>query len=373
MKIKCEKASFLHGLQAVAKAVSAKNTIYALSGILIIAESDELIFRATNIEMAIEYREKDVTIVEEGSLVVPGRYILEIAKKLPDESLELASEGYTFFIRYGDSEITVNGMDREEFPDLPEVEGEVRGVFPLFRFERDIREVIVAASADESRPLFTGVLFEIDGEEVNFVATDTHRLAMKKSSWLSKGETGKVSIIVPNKILQEIIRLEAEEDSVVEIVVGAKEISFFTADTLFVSRLIEGNFPNYHQVIPAEDRVKAVAEVDAVFLLATLERAFVLSKELVREHIGRVNIALINERLVVDSRSPEMGHIHEEIPVAQQGEDMALIFNARYLLDILRVIDSERIVMRFTGVNTPLLLGRPDDDNYIYLALPLKG
>ena len=180
-------------------------------------------------------------------------------------------------------------------------------------------------------------------------------------------------MIVPNKILQEIIRLEAGDDSLIEIVVGKREISFRFENTLFISRLIEGKFPNYHQVIPSEDKIRAVAEVDAGYLLSTLERAFVLSKELVREHVGRVNIALVNDGLTVDSRSPEMGHIHEEIPVIQQGEDMALIFNARYLLDILRVLDSESIMMRFTGTNTPLLLGRKDDTGYVYLALPLKG
>ena len=373
MKIKCEKANFVRGLQAVAKAVSAKNTIYALSGILLTAKNNELIFNATDIEIAIEYREKDVTVIEEGSLIVPGRYILEIAKKLPDAALELESEGYTFFIRYGSSEITINGMDKEEFPDFPVVDGEVKGVFPLYRFERDIREVAVAASNDETRPLFTGVLFEINGEEINFVATDTHRLAMKRSAWLSKGEKGHVSVIVPNKILQEIIRLEANDDSLIEIVVGSKEISFRYENVLYISRLIEGKFPNYHQVIPAEDRIRSEAEVDAGFLLSTLERAFILSKELVREHVGRVSIALENSVLIVDSRSPEMGHIHEEIPVSQQGDDIALIFNARYLLDILRVLDSDTIMMRFTGVNTPLLLGRKDDSGYVYLALPLKG
>lgn len=373
MKIKCEKANFLRGLQAVAKAVSAKNTIYALSGILITAKDNALIFSATDIEIAIEYKEKNVTVIEEGSLIVPGRYILEIAKKLPDETLELISEGYTFFIRYGASEITVNGMDKDEFPDFPVVDGEVKGVFPLFRFERDIREVAVAASNDESRPLFTGVLFEINGEEINFVATDTHRLAMKKSSWLAKGSQSEASVIVPNKILQEIIRLEANDDSLIEIVVGTKEISFRFENTLFISRLIEGKFPNYHQVIPGEEKVKSVAEVDASYLLSTLERAFILSKELVRENVGRVSIALVNENLIVDSRSPEMGHIHEEIPVLQQGEDIALIFNARYLLDILRILNTDSIIMRFTGTNTPLLLGRKDDAGYVYLALPLKG
>lgn len=374
MKIKCEKSNFLHGLQAVSKAVSAKNTIYALSGILLTATENELIFRATDIEIAIEYREKDVTVLETGSLIVPGRYILDIAKKLPDETLELASEAYTFFIRYGKSEITVNGMDKDEFPDFPTVEGDFKGSFLLNRFKHDVREVAVAASSDESRPLFTGVLFEITGEDINFVATDTHRLAMKKSSWISLGNQGQAAVIVPNKILQELIRLEAsEEDSQMEIVVGEKEISFHFSNTLLISRLIEGKFPNYHQVIPAEEKVKSVAEVDAGFLLSTLERAFILSRELVKEHIGRVSIALTNEVLIVDSRSPEMGHIHEEIPVIQQGEDISLIFNARYLLDILRVIDSSFITMRFTGENTPLLLGRKDDDSYVYLALPLKG
>lgn len=373
MKIKCEKANFLKGLQTVAKAVSAKNTIYALSGILITAKNGELIFSATDIEIAIEYRDKDITVEEEGSLIIPGRYILEIAKKLPEGELELTNEGYTFIIRYGSSEITINGLDKEEFPDFPNVEGDVAGVFSLYRFERDIKEVAVAASADESRPLFTGVLFEIDGESVNFVATDTHRLAMKKSGWTATGKESSASVVVPNKILQEIIRTEIDEDSKLEVVIGAKQISFRHENTLYISRLIEGKFPNYHQVIPEESRVKAVAEVDAFFLLSTLERAFILSKELVREHVGRVSISLSNDNLTVDSRSPEMGHIHEEIPVQQQGEDMALIFNARYLLDILRVIESETIIMKFTGSNTPLVLGRKDDESYVYLALPLKA
>lgn len=373
MKIKCEKTNFLKGLQTVAKAVSAKNTIYALSGILIIAKDQELIFRATDIEIAIEYKDSDITVVEEGSLIIPGRYILEIAKKLPEGEIELTSEGYTFIIRYGSSEITVNGLDKEEFPDFAEVDGDVSGIFSLYRFERDIKEVAVAASADESRPLFTGVLFEIDGENVNFVATDTHRLAMKKSSWVATGKETSISVVVPNKILQEIIRTDMEEDSKLEVVIGMKQISFRYENTLYISRLIEGKFPNYHQVIPEEDRIKSVAEVDASYLLSTLERAFILSKELVREHVGRVSITLANDYLTVDSRSPEMGHIHEEIPVLQQGEDMSLVFNARYLLDILRVIESETILMKFTGSNTPLVLGRKDDESYTYLALPLKA
>lgn len=373
MKIKCEKSNFLKGLQTVAKAVSAKNTIYALSGILMTVKGQEMIFRATDIEIAIEYRDSDLTVMEEGSLIIPGRYILEIAKKLPEGEIELSSEGYTFNIRYGSSEITVNGLDKEEFPDFPVVEGDVAGIFSLYRFEKDIKEVAVAASADESRPLFTGVLFEIDGQNVNFVATDTHRLAMKKSSWVLTGKENSVSVVVPNKILQEIVRNDFEEDSKLEVVIGMKQISFRHENTLYVSRLIEGKFPNYHQVIPEAERIKAVAEVDASYFSATLERAFILSKELVREHVGRVSIALANDMLTVDSRSPEMGHIHEEIPVLQQGEDMSLVFNARYLLDILRVIESETIVMRFTGANTPLVIGRKDDEGYIYLALPLKA
>lgn len=373
MKIKCEKSEFLNGLQTVAKAISTKNTIYALSGILLFVENNELIFRATNIEMAIEYRQKEVTVLEQGSIVVPGRYILEIAKKLPDEMLELASEGYTFFIRYGNSEITVNGLDRDQFPDFPEIEGNYKGFMPLFRFSGDIKEVIVAAGTDESRPLFTGVLFEIDGEELSFVATDTHRLALRKSGWLNKGDEGKIAVIVPNKILQEIVRQEANDDALLEIVIGENEISFKCENKVYISRLIEGKFPNYHQVIPADDRVCSVVEVNASYLLSTLERAFILSRELVREHIGRVSISLVNELMSVDSRSPEVGHIHEEIPVVQQGEDISLIFNARYLLDILRVIETENIIMRFTGVNTPLVLMRKDDDRYLYLALPLKG
>lgn len=373
MKIKCDKNSLVRGLQAVSKAVSVKNTIYALSGILLTAKENELIFSATDIEMAIEYREQDVTIEEEGSLIVPGRYMLEISKKLPETEIELETEGYTLFVRYGNSEITVNGLDKDEFPDFPVVDGIIKGEFRLFRFEEDIREVSIAVGTDESRPLFTGILFEFNGGEVNLVATDTHRLATKKSVWNSEGEGNSASVIVPNKVLQEIIRLEADDDTVIEVIVGKKEICFACDNRTYISRLIEGKFPNYHQVIPAEEKVKATAEVDVSYLLSTLERAFILSKELVKEHVGRINISLINDSLTVESRSPEMGHIHEEIAVAQQGEDISLIFNARYLLDVLRIIDSETAVLKFTGKASPLVIERNDRSGYIYLALPLKG
>lgn len=372
MKIQCQRDTLLKGLQTVFRAVSTKNTYPALSGILLTAKEDALIFQATDMEIAIQYTETDFVLEETGSLVLPGRYSFEIAKKLPDTELSLEVRHQTLVIRYENSEIEINGFDPEEFPALPEVKGNVRGKCNLENLKQILKEVIIAVSMDESRPIFTGILLEIEQERLNFIATDTHRLAFKQSLWQFEGEEEKAAVVIPNKILQEILKLNAEDNPNIEIAVDENQISFSVHDSLFISRLIEGKFPNYHQVIPGDDKVNTKAIVNGHQFLAILERAAVMNRDQSNGRIGKVRLQLAEEKMTVDSHASEIGRIHEEIPIYFEGEELELYLNSRYLLDILKVVDDEEIKIDFTGSLSPLVLRRKNDDSYLYLALPVR-
>ena len=372
MKIKCQRNNLLKGLQTVFRAVSTKNTLPSLSGILLVADKDSLTFQATDMEIAIQYREEDFELEEAGSLVLPGRYFFEIAKKLPDTELSLVVQNHTLMIKYENSEIEINGFDPEEFPVLPQVKGNIRGIFNLETLKQNLREVIIATSLDESRPIFTGILMEIEQERVNFIATDTHRLAFKKSAWEFEGEQEKAAVVIPNKILQEILKLGGEDNPNIKIFVDENQICFSVDSSLFISRLIEGKFPGYQQVIPAEEKIKTRVVVNGNHLLAILERATVMSRDQSGSRIGKVRLQIKGENMVVDSQSLEVGRIHEELPIYFEGEEMELYLNSRYLLDILKVADDDEIMMDLTGSMSPLILRRKDDASYLYLALPVK-
>ncbi|MDO4541618.1 MAG: DNA polymerase III subunit beta [Bacillota bacterium] len=372
MKIKCSKDDLLRGLNSVYRAVSAKNTIYGLGGILLQAEAGEMIYKATDLEIAIEYRDKNIEIEEEGSIIVPGRYFMEIAKRLPDEEILFSTDGYSLYIRYSGSEITVNGYDQEEFPAFPQVTGEVRGSFNLADFQKDIKEVSIAGAYDESRPILTSVLFEIEGPEINMVATDTHRLAVKKTVWQNTGEKENAKALIPARVLREIAKSSLDEDERMEVVIGESQISFSLGNTLFISRLVEGKFPNYQPVIPAEEGFIAKAEISVSHFISTLDRAAVMVKDQAREKAGRVKLTLENENLTVRSHNTDVGKMSEAIPVFQEGQDLELVVNSRYFLEFLAVVDSDTIIIKFTGPSTPIVMIPKDEENYLYLALPLR-
>lgn len=373
MRIKCAKEDLLKGLHSVYRAVSAKNTIYGLGGILLQAQAGEMIYKATDLEIAIEYRDKNIEIEEEGSIIVPGRYFMEIAKRLPDEEITIFTEGYCLYIRYSGSEITVNGYDQEEFPSFPQVTGEVRGAFRLEDFQRDIKEVSIAGAFDESRPILTSVLFEINGPEITMVSTDTHRLALKNTVWQNKGEKETATALIPARVLREIAKSSLDEDEFMEVVIGDSQISLSLGSTLFISRLVEGKFPNYRPVIPDESKFIAQAEVSVSHFISTLDRAAVMVKDQAREKAGKVKLILENENLTVYSHNADVGKISESIPVFQEGEDLELVVNSRYFLELLSVIESDSLVIKFTGSSTPIVMVPKDEENYLYLALPLKS
>lgn len=365
MKIFCSKDALLSGVNAVQRAVSYKNPLPVLQGILIQAENQSLQFAATDLEMGIRC-DVPAQIVEEGTIVVPARLFAEVVRKLPDTTISLEEQGRSIKICYYQSELILNGFDPEEFPLLPDLIEPLSFSLPTLIFKNMIRQTIFSCATEESRPVFNGLLLQIENSTIRLVATDTHRLAYMISE-VTNPEEIRFSGIVPSKTLSEIYRLLKDEDEIVNISYSNNQVVFQFGSIYLVSRLIEGQFPNYKQVIPQTCETKVHLSVKE--FLDAVERASLLSRDKTGANIIRINVE--GNELRIDQTS-ELGKISEQISIEMEGKDVRIAFNAKFLIDALKVIDGEQVLFELSGPFNPGVMRPLDNPNYIYLVLPVR-
>ncbi|AEF92907.1 DNA polymerase III, beta subunit [Desulfotomaculum nigrificans CO-1-SRB] len=363
MKIICTRQNLVQGVTTAQRGVSAKNPLPILSGILFIAKNNSLELHATDLEMGIQCT-IPANVQEEGSIVLPARYLGEIVRRLPDAPIQIdATQGNNAIIRYGQSEITINGYDAQEFPVLPNPQGKGSLSIPEEDLKEILRQVLFATSTDENRPVFTGVLMENNNGCLRLVATDTHRLALREEN--IGNDIEDISVIIPGKALNELARVIGAPDRNVTISLGDNQVIFSMEDTRLVSRLIEGQFPNYRQVIPRGYKTRLRMRTKE--LLESVERASLLAR------VGSQIVRLaIEEEKVIITANTEVGRIHEEVPVFLDGETTAISFNAVYLIDALRAIGSDNIYLDLSGPLSPGILRPVEEDNYLSLVLPVR-
>lgn len=365
MKILCTKDNLLTGVQVVQRAVSAKSTLPILSGIFLKTTNDRLFFNATDLDLGITYS-VPIQTYEEGSIVVPARIFTEIVRRLPDSTIEINTEGNSnITINYHPSKITVNCMDPEEFPIIPEIDENISVTILSSVFKNIVKQVSFSTSNDENRPIFTGILLIIEHDTIKMIATDTHRMAYRSGN-LENSIDDIFQSIIPAKALIEVSRLIQEDDEVLKIVLNEKQVLFKFGELTLISRLIDGQFPNYKQVIPTSCKTKI--RVNTKQLLASAERAALLAKD----GSNIIKLKVEENNLVLKSNSAELGNVHEEIPIDIQGEQTQIAFNSRYLIDVLKVIDSEEIILELTGSLSPGVVRPIEVNNYLYLILPVR-
>ncbi|MCR4440566.1 MAG: DNA polymerase III subunit beta [Peptococcaceae bacterium] len=366
MKITATKENLLFGVSAVQKAVSTKTTLPILSCIRIEARENSLYFSATDLEIGIECH-VPVEVIEEGIVIVPAKHFSEIIRKLPESPIKMMQENENLLtITYEESQLVLKTFSDSDFPSIPDVKGEQEIIIKSACFKQMIRQTVFSAGTDEIKLIFSGVLFEGEGDVLRMISTDTHRLALRQGKILNNIELME-SFIIPAKILIELARLIHDEDETCYITVTKNLACFKTANIRIITRLLEGQFPNYRQVIPTNYSAKIKASnkrfSDAV------ERISLFT--LLQDTSNTINISIENNTMIISSQS-EIGQGYEQIAVEKEGEPVNISFNARYLLDVFKVIEEDTVSLDFTGPLSPCIVRPVDNESFIYLLLPVR-
>lgn len=370
MKFTVGQKELLSNLLIVNKAVSSKNIQPLLSGIYLEGtEENRLILRGTDMELGIETSVKAL-VEETGRIVIPGKYFVEMVRRLPMADIEFETEeNGQVKISYGKSEVRLNYYSGDEFPPIHDFHGDCTIDIKGEDLVRAVSLNQVVVSTDTTRPIFTGILLELKEGKMNFVSSDTHRLCHTYLEDIKANQSSWESII-PAKALKEAAFIINEEDDV-QINITGNRILFQCRNIKVVSRLIEGKFVNYQQVIPREFSTEA--NILKKTFLDALERAFVLTRDELKSKMNTVKLDFREGILILSSRATEIGDIYEELPILRNGQDLELGFNGKYLIEILRNIEGEEITIRLNDPHSPAIIqGREGKENFLYLILPVR-
>lgn len=364
MKIICDGADLSDAVLKVSKGTSNKTTNPILEGIKVVAEEDFVTLSATDLELSIEKTIRAMVQIE-GEMVVPGKFFCEYIKKLNNEQIELhVDEKNVLSIKYTDSVGKIQCLNAMEFPQIKKLEDsqyfEMR--------EKDLRSLIsksiYAVATEDVRPILKGVKLEITKDQITAVALDGYRLAVVKKPILNS--TAEFSCIVPARSLNEISKLLGDEDKPIRVNVGRNFLMVDIDNTKMTTRLLEGDFINYTQIIPTDFNTNVILNKDQ--LLDALERASLLSR------VDRNNLVKfdISDKVMVLSSKSEIGDIKENITISLTGNDLAIAFNARYFTEALRVTNDEFLKLNFTSSVSPCIITGNDNDEFLYLILPVR-
>lgn len=376
MKFEVMRDSLLEGLSDVIKAVSSKTTIPILTGLKLEITNKGLYITGSDSDITIQTfipveknGEQVITITEPGSIVLQARVFNEIVRKLPTNNVEIeVTNQFQTHIRSGKSEFNLIGLDASEYPMLPEIEEERQFFIPSDLLKSIIKETVFAVSTSESRPVLTGVNWQVKDGELHCIATDSHRLAKRKTAIKDLPEE-EYSIVIPGKSLNELNKILEETSSEVAIVMTQQQVLFKTGNVLFYSRLLEGNYPDTSRLIPSESKTTIL--VNSKSLLQAIDRASLLARE-ERNNVVRFS-TLGNGFIEVSSNSPEIGNVEEQIQAEEiDGEELKISFSAKYMMDALKAIDGQDVKILFTGAMRPFILKSVHDDSILQLILPVR-
>lgn len=378
MKFSIQRDVFVQRVQDVAKAISPRTTIQILSGIKIVADHEGITLTGSDSDLSIEAfipKEKDgdelVSIQEEGAIVLQARFFGDMIKKLPENTIEMAvNEQFIAQITSGGSVFNINGIDPGEYPRLPDIEEENIFRIPKNLLKSMIRQTAFAVSTVETRPILTGIHWNLEKGLLTCTATDSHRLAMRHVQVTDNDNDVSFSnVVIPGKTLTELNKILEDSDQLIDIVVAGSQILFKSEHFLLYSRLLEGNYPATQNMIPTEGKTAVKLEVRK--LLDAIERALLLSRE------GKNNVVhvknLENGELEITSVTPEVGKVTEQVnTLSYEGDDLRISFNGKNMIDALKVVESTEVLIDFTGAMSPFVLKPVDRDHMLHLFSPVR-
>ncbi len=365
MKFSCEKALLLSAISTASRAVAPKSSIPALEGILLEA-GDNLRLTGYNLETGIRTA-VDADITEHGALVLSSRLFGDIVRKLPDDVVTFSSEHYTVKIKCGMSEFNILATDPSEFPSLPEVEPD-SGCISISRAKLGsmIRQTIFAVSTNESRPIHTGSLFDIEDQSLTMVAVDGYRLALRKEE-LTEKRGNAFSFVVPGAALSEVEKICGDSEETARITQGQRHILFHMGETILISRRLEGEFLAYRNAIPKNNSIQVEGETKA--LLSSIDRVSLIISDKLKSPL---RCKFGNGVLDITTKTA-IGDAADQCPIVGNGEDLEIGFNNRYLMDALKAAPADRVRLEMTtGVAPCVILPAQGEENFIYMVLPVR-
>ncbi|WP_440897372.1 DNA polymerase III subunit beta [Amphibacillus sp. Q70] len=378
MKFTIQRELLLESIQHVMKAISSRVTIPILTGIKIEATKEGIKLTGSDSDISIEsfipVEENGVINVEDiesGSIVVQARYFPDIIRKLPLKTVEInTSEDFQVTIHSGGSEFHLNGQDAMEYPQLPVLHTDNSFELSNDLLKELIKQTVFAVSTVETRPILTGVNMQLEDNQLNFVATDSHRLASRNLPVnLEDNQLTFKNVVIPGKSLVELNKIIEDNDESMMISVTENQILFQTKNLYFLSRLLDGNYPETSRLIPDQSKTTVLTKTKE--LLQAIDRASLLAKEN-KNNVVKLETKKDN-RLEISSHTPEVGQVSEEVNTDTiEGEELKISFSAKYMIDALRIIESEYVKIDFTGAMRPFIIKPDQDDHILQLILPVR-
>jgi len=364
MKFTALQSNFAKSLNQVGRVVGTRTTLPVLGNILISAKKGKIRLSATDLEVAITSQATG-KVEEDGELTVPARMLSDFITNNRDESINFETKNTTLHLKSEHFEANINGISAEEFPSIPSLPKELFCDIAKDDFSDAIKKVLIAPANDETRPVLAGVYFQFKDKILTLAATDSYRLAEKKIELGESVEEKK--IIVPARTMNEVLRLISSEN-VPKIAISSTEnqISFKIGETEVVSRLIEGAYPNYSQIIPTSSKIKVIADS------AELVSAVKMSALFAKNSANNIRVETVKDSLIIKTIASETGDSTSKINCEISGGNIKVAFNARYLLDVLQVLSDSKVILEFNDDASAGVVRSEKDKEYTYIVMPLK-
>ena len=367
MKFSCEKALLQAAIATSSRATAPKSSIPALEGILLEADR-ELRLTGYNLETGIR-TVVPAQVAEGGSLVLSARLFGDIVRRLPDDMVSFSAEGLTVHIHCGMSEFNIQGIDPEEFPELPAVEPQNALELAQSTLADMINRTLFAVSDNESRPILTGSLFEVNGSTLSVVSVDGQRLAIRRET-LEKAPNMDFSFVVPGAALSEVRGICSDVEETASITTGARHIMFQVGSTLLVTRRLEGEFLDYRQAISRKSTVLLTADVRQ--LMASIDRVSLIISEKFKSPLR----CTVGDGMLYFSTRTAIGDASDQCPVTGDGGELKIGFNNRLLMDALKAVPTETALLKMGTSSSPCIIVPTDAEEgaepYLFMVLPVR-
>ena len=366
MRLSTQRDALFAQLQTVTRAASTRSAVQALSGVQVIAGDGSVELRATDMEIGLRVP-LEGEVVRDGSIVLPARLLVDVVRSLPGDSvtLELRPAEQDVEIVSGAATFHIRTLRLEDFPPFPEADGDGRVQVPGPAFVATVNKVARSASRDETRPVLTGILVSANGSELRMVATDSYRLSVKETK-LEEPLAGSFEANVPARALQELGRIvgQAEAESL-SVAVRTNQVIFEVGGMVLSSRLIDGQFPNYRQLLP--DAFEHELQLAGTEITDVVRRISLLAQK-----NAPLRLAFSEGELTVSARTPDVGEARETLPVPFRGEPLEIGFNPEFLRDGLEAVESGDVLLKLISPLRPGLIETADGSGFVYLLMPIR-